>query len=183
MTTAVDLRIDIAALVDKQGERWDNDFDSGINYPTLRSFDTEGGETWLTDRFWLLPESVCDIGEDQFEVLPLPGDELIAKARGWVQSILTAPITEGPAHFAPTFAGVLTLAGLTAYAIEGERVYALVKGLDRIGGIMPMSERQAGKTVPIPVSNAVVAMYRKIISAHVVEPWQAWDLAAHLTSA
>ena len=184
MTTAVDLHIDIADLTDQRAERWENDFDAGINYPDLWSFEAEDGGQWLTDRFWLLPASVCDLGEDQFEVRPLP-EQFIPKSRGWVISLLTAELSEGPAVFAPTFAGVLTLAGLTAYATEGEKLYTLVKGLDRIGGLLPLNEpvNHPSISTPIPCSKACVDMYRQITAAHQVESWQAWNLAAHLTSA
>ena len=182
MTTAVDLRIDIADLCDQRVERWTSEFDDGLTFPDLWSFDLENGEEWLTDRYWLLPAAVCDLGEDQFAVTPLP-DQHVSSARNWVKSLLTAGLSDGPAAFAPTFAGVLTLAGITAYATEGETLYTLVKGLDRIGGLLPLNEpiKRPSISTPIPCSNACVDMYRQITAAHQVESWQAWNLAAHLT--
>jgi len=184
MTTSVDLRIDIAALVDKYVER-PGDFEFGMadaEYPQLWSLIDSDGQKWLTDRYWMLPESACDLSRGEFpDALPMT-EPATSKGREWLAALRVGELAPTQHRFAPTFGGVLTLAGLHASAITGQPlIHALTKSGERIGVLMPLLEPTKA-SVPIPISIACLGMYKRIAAAEVVDPWQAWDLAAHLTN-
>lgn len=167
------LLIDIADLVDMYRE----DGPEGIWWPTLYRAEV-GGVSWLTDRYWLLPESVCEL-PDGVKVVPLPATNA-EKITEWVD----APVADGPYNrqFAPCFAGTLTVAGLCAVALDG---YPDMAGLvteagERVGFLMPHKEATP-LSVPLPVSAETVAMFERISDAGVVRTYEAWALAAHLT--
>lgn len=176
-----ELRIYIGDLVDQYREDYDDA--SGwteTSWPTLYRFEA-CGKTWLTDRYWILPESVCVL-PDGIPVEPLPASN-IERTTGWLRTLADADVMPCDRVFAPCFAGTFTLAGLTARTIGGrDRMAALVTETGaRIGILMPMREATAhGASLPVP--DETVKLFRRIGDAGCVRYWQAWDLAVYLTA-
>lgn len=177
-----ELRIDIGALVDQYREDYsDPDMDGEVGWPVLYRIEI-AGKAWLTDRYWILPESVCVLPQG-IDVKALP-ESNTERVTAWLSDLADAELAQCDRVFAPCFAGTFTLAGLTAYAVEGwtDGMAALVVGDGtRVGVLMAHRERTA-HSVALPVPDKTVKLFRRIREAGSVRYWQAWDVAAYLTS-
>jgi hypothetical protein len=176
-----DLRIPIGDLVDMYAEEFsDPDLGTEIGWPTLYRIDALD-RTWLTDRFWLLPESVCNLPSGiRVETLP---EVNLARVAEWLTALLTAELSPCVQVFAPCFAGTFTLARLRAHAIGGQpKMSALVTGDgERVGILMPHAN-PSSTSLSLPCADETVAMFHRINGVGVVRYWQAWHLAACLTA-
>lgn len=177
--------IDVAALVDQYVDLdlFDGKEFRSEEYPALYSFDADG-EKWLTDRYWLLPESACDVDAKKFDMTSLAAAP--KGASEFVHVIRTAELTDADSMFAANFAGVLTCAGLTARKPVGDfpskAMHVLIDSDGhRIGGIMPVRNPD-GFSLPIPAEAAVVAEAQRIVACGLVRGWQAWGIAAWLSN-
>lgn len=183
--------INIAALVDQYIER-QNDSEFGFTdspiYPDLYSI-TACGKEWLTDRYWLLPRDLCDLGGAKFDVRALP-ESNVQRTEGWIRHLSSNTLTPSDARFSATFAGVLTLAGLAAMSIDGQPamnalVYTGDGSEERIGVITPVRVvpgTDMSRYTTLPVSAECLAMHSRLSAARIVDDWQCWDLAAYLTN-
>jgi hypothetical protein len=173
------LRIYLEELLDQYIESCDGAVDDGLFYPSLYRV-TVDDEQWLTDRHWMLPERLC-VRPDGMTVSEIPGEKNAATTREWVRALSTVELRPCGRQFGATFAGVLSAAGLRAHEIDGQQFAVLTHHDARIGLLMPVREPMS-TTLPIPVPEATADMYREIHDARIVNSWQAWTLAAHLTS-
>jgi protein gp37 len=175
-------QIDLDALLDGSiTEHYDGVFTEFLR-PGLHAVEIDG-QTWVSDRHILLLLDVLQYGSDDWDIQQMPANSADA-ARQWVAQLRTSDLQPATAaEFAPSVAGVLTLAGYTARAVPGwKQMHALLDAAGDLAGILMSYPEPPQRSLPIPCSDETIAMYRRLDAADVARPWQCWEFAALLTT-
>jgi hypothetical protein len=137
------------------------------------------GRSWLTNRYWLLDESILasDFDDDVTRPEPVPMHAAdLRRLSPTLDLALDSPESlEPPARISPLYAHLLTDAGASVITIGMKGMHAVAHGPRRVGAIVPSDSPHAQ---PVPIPDTVAAVRSRLGTIAGLTSWQAWELAA-----